>query len=650
MEHAFFKPRYAKENWHEGSGTLVVGISHYCYYRTEECKYYEDCVLGCHSDRYDVTCEHRGSEVEDSEYPLSESTDEAFKCYFEGFSGYHSFKEFMLFMTGQQDFVGTSTDQAFWNNNVAYYNYIQHFTGKALTHISNDVADELAKDEDRDFKALCEVLHELKPRLVVVWHKDIKDILLKRSAGGEIGEGRRLTLIDDLGMPTRSMFRFAYSEETQSVKTEEVLEAFKNQTAWGEQQLRLSPETAMLRLLRTAMYPSIANTLLNDLPFTPSQLTDMLNATQEHVWDESLLQGLTLRLLQEKNIDAVFDEPYLQDWLPRQEGVVYSNIFIPSTLLNQKAKRPSSTAELHPLMGIHPSDTALFSIERHKERTLLQLTGFRYDRLTCCFTDTAEQHSDKTQIPGSYNILLYLDEDYTYEASLFTQLFACRDAKSILIITRLEDNPSKEGYQVDKYLRFFKDNQTCLKSLVQCGKCLFIDIDNQKTDKRFTIFKDEHWLKVNGDMRKYQLKSLVPANYEEAEREEDLILSSQVRPKLIKLGFNKDLCSDLAAGLNEALSQHVIWCKQATPWLQFAIESNYEKVRRYLLRRLYKWLLSRGQETPSKKLCKLFADCKVSSFVNGKVNIDTLERNEDTRKLIKKIDEVFHFEKAHGNI
>lgn len=115
-------------------------------------------------------------------------------------------------MTGKQDFVGANTDQTFWNTNVAYYNYIQHFTSKALTHISNDVADEPAKDEDRDFKALCEVMHELMPRLVIVWHKDIKDILVRRSTNGAIGEGRRLTLIDDLGIPTRSMFRFAYNE------------------------------------------------------------------------------------------------------------------------------------------------------------------------------------------------------------------------------------------------------------------------------------------------------------------------------------------------------------------------------------------------------------------------------------------------------
>ena len=58
-----------------------------------------------------------------------------------------------------------------------------------------------------------DVLHDLKPKLVIVWHKDIKNLLLRKIQEGKMPTGRNLQLVDDLGIPTKSMFRFVYNEK-----------------------------------------------------------------------------------------------------------------------------------------------------------------------------------------------------------------------------------------------------------------------------------------------------------------------------------------------------------------------------------------------------------------------------------------------------
>lgn len=203
-----FNPRITEE-WKEG-GTLVVGINHWC--SQEGCEHYEDCVVNCNSKEYDKNCDWAVSEVDGTvQYDLRYTTYEAFNCYFEHFPGYECFKEFLLYITGTQDCMEPDEQRKYWNH-LAFYNYIQHFTKMSLTHTSMyGVEEALSKKEDDDFKAFLDVLHDLKPKLVIVWHKDIKNLLLRKIKEGKMPIGRSLLLIDDLGIPTKSMFRFVYN-------------------------------------------------------------------------------------------------------------------------------------------------------------------------------------------------------------------------------------------------------------------------------------------------------------------------------------------------------------------------------------------------------------------------------------------------------
>lgn len=127
-----FNPRITEE-WREG-GTLVVGINHWC--KQEACEHYADCVLNSNSRKYDKICQWAVSEVDDTTgYDLRYTTYEAFNCYFSGFMGYESFKEFLLYITGTQDCMEPEEQKRYWNR-LAFYNYIQHFTKMSLTHTS----------------------------------------------------------------------------------------------------------------------------------------------------------------------------------------------------------------------------------------------------------------------------------------------------------------------------------------------------------------------------------------------------------------------------------------------------------------------------------------------------------------------------------
>ena len=91
----FFYPRITKE-WKKG-GILVVGINHWCVQKG--CPNFEDCVSKYNSKAYNKKCDWAISEVDDvTPYDLKYNTYEAFNCYLEGFAGYESFKEFLLYI------------------------------------------------------------------------------------------------------------------------------------------------------------------------------------------------------------------------------------------------------------------------------------------------------------------------------------------------------------------------------------------------------------------------------------------------------------------------------------------------------------------------------------------------------------------------
>lgn len=214
----FFKPRKTSR-WKEG-GLLVVGINHWCAH-FDDCEHYDDCIRQHHCRKYDATCPFGYSEVTGERYFLSRSTYEAFDCYYDtvrkleenedlvnkvGLSGYGCLKEFMLYMEGKYDDANTREQQDFWDR-VAFYNYIQHFTSKPLTSTSAGLKNELDESSAEDLEAFCNVLKELRPQFVVVFHRNISEILEQKQKN--IQQHRIfLKRISRLAVPTRSYTLF----------------------------------------------------------------------------------------------------------------------------------------------------------------------------------------------------------------------------------------------------------------------------------------------------------------------------------------------------------------------------------------------------------------------------------------------------------
>lgn len=219
MEHCyFFKPRTTSQ-WKE-NGLLVVGINHWCVH-FDDCENYNDCIKHFNCHKYDETCPYGYSEVTGEKYLLRYSTYEAFHCYYEilrqleddedlvnkvGLGGYGCFKEFMLYMEGKYDDASRKEQQDFWDR-VAFYNYIQHFTSKPLTSTSEGVKNELAERLAEDLEAFCNVLKELRPQFVVVFHRNIAEILEEKK---KLIQEKKIFLkkISRLAVPTRSYILF----------------------------------------------------------------------------------------------------------------------------------------------------------------------------------------------------------------------------------------------------------------------------------------------------------------------------------------------------------------------------------------------------------------------------------------------------------
>lgn len=282
-----FNPRITEE-WREG-GTLVVGINHWC--TQEMCEHYTDCVLNSNSRKYDKSCQWAVSEVDDTTgYDLRYTTYEAFNCYLSGFKGYRGFKEFLLYITGTQDCMEPEEQKRCWNN-LAFYNYIQHFTKMSLTHTSMyGVKEALAVKEDEDFCAFLDVLHDLKPKLVIVWHKETKNLLLRKIKEGKFPAGRSLQLVDDLGIPTRSMFRFVYQEKGSQTSEASIKQLINTMEQKYGRLAGFSTEQIVLRLLRWSMFKTEEDlTLLTQLSVRADDLKNMLELVEGFVWNPDLL-------------------------------------------------------------------------------------------------------------------------------------------------------------------------------------------------------------------------------------------------------------------------------------------------------------------------------------------------------------------------
>lgn len=478
-----FNPRITEE-WKEG-GTLVVGINHWCIQKG--CEYYEDCVLNSNSKKYDKLCRWAVSEVDDSTpYDLRYTTYEAFNCYFGDFLGYESFKEFLLYITGTQDCMEPDEQKKYWNH-LAFYNYIQHFTKMSLTHTSMyGVEEALSKNEDDDFKAFLDVLHDLKPRLVIVWHKDIKNLLLRKIKEGKMPIGRSLLLIDDLGIPTKSMFRFVYNEK-KSQKTDTAIIQF---TKTFEQKYgrigEFSTEQVVLRLLRWNMFKTEEDlALLTQLSVLSDDLKNMLEFVECFAWDSDVLSYLVSRIQEQLGINQVLENvPY--NILHYKDAIVYSNVQL----------QPYRDMQVRPLVGLYPQDCSHYSLKKYEEKDLLAFTGLSFDGLR------SKTFIDENVLAKGF--VVYIDEEHPVSEAFFKHLFEGKQDKngfSMIIMKSSEENDNR-------YLGILKDsNRLCTIKSKAIGNeaYLFIKLSNSEEYNRPVQMENKERRICNN-----QLQSLLP--------------------------------------------------------------------------------------------------------------------------------------------
>lgn len=479
-----FNPRITEE-WKEG-GTFVVGINHWCIQKG--CEYYEDCVLNSNSKKYDKLCRWAVSEVDDSTpYDLRYTTYEAFNCYLGDFLGYESFKEFLLYITGTQDCMEPDEQREYWNH-LAFYNYIQHFTKMSLTHTSMyGVEEALSKKEDDDFKAFLDVLHDLKPRLVIVWHKDIKNLLLRKIQEGKMPTGRNLQLVDDLGVPTKSMFRFVYNEKKLQ-KTDTAIVQF---TKTFEQKYgrigELSTEQVVLRLLRWNMFKTEEDlALLTQLSVLSDDLKNMLDFVECFAWDSDVLSYLVSRIQEQLGINQVLENvPYTI--LHYKDDIVYSNVQL----------QPYGDMQVRPLVGLYPQDCSHYSLKKYEEKDLLAFTGLSFDGLRSkTFID---------EIVLAKGFVVYIDEEHPVSEAFFKHLFDGKLDKgsfSMIIMKSSKENDNRYFNILKKSNRL----HTIKSRAIGNDAYLFIKLSNSVEYNRQVQIENKERRICNN-----QLKSLLPA-------------------------------------------------------------------------------------------------------------------------------------------
>lgn len=534
-----FNPRITEE-WKKG-GTLVVGINHWCIQKG--CENYNDCVLNCNSIEYNKKCSWAISEVDDTTpYDLRYTTYEAFNCYFCDFLGYESFKEFLLYITGTQDCMEPDEQRKYWNH-LAFYNYIQHFTKMSLTHTSmHGVEEALSKREDDDFEAFLDVLHDLKPRPVIVWHKDIKNLLLRKIQEGKMPTGRNLQLVDELGFPTKSMFRFVYNEK-KSQKTEtEIILFIKN----FEQKYgcigNFSTEQVVLRLLRWNMFKTEEDlALLTQLSVLSDDLKNMLEFVECFAWDSDVLSYLVSRIQEQLGINQVLENvPY--GILHYKDDIVYSNVQL----------QPYGDMQVRPLVGLYPQDCSHYSLKKYEEKDLLAFTGLSFDGLR------SKTFIDENVLAKGF--VVYIDEEHPVSEAFFKHLFDGKLDKgsfSMIIMKSSDENDNR-------YLGILKgSNRLCAIKSKAIGNeaYLFIKLSNKP--------KENGQVEIEGKKRRIsnrRLASLIPSklnvsSYDKVELEhkvidtgtQQLAMEKQIKQLVEeKIDANKYIVGQLTRVINNA--------------------------------------------------------------------------------------------------
>lgn len=534
-----FNPRITEE-WKEG-GTLVVGINHWC--SQEGCEHYEDCVVNCNSKEYDKNCDWAVSEVDGTvQYDLRYTTYEAFNCYFEHFPGYECFKEFLLYITGTQDCMEPDEQRKYWNH-LAFYNYIQHFTKMSLTHTSMyGVEEALSKKEDDDFKAFLDVLHDLKPKLVIVWHKDIKNLLLRKIKEGKMPIGRSLLLIDDLGIPTKSMFRFVYNEKN-SQKTDTAIIQF---TKTFEQKYgrigELSTEQVVLRLIRWNMFKTEEDlALLTQFSVLSDDLKNMLDFVECFAWDSDVLSYLVSQIQKQLGITPVLEKVPYGILHYNEDDIIYSNV-----LLQTKVN-----IQVRPLVGLYPQDCSHYSLKNMRRRTLA-FTGLSFDGLR------SKTFIDENVLAKGF--VVYIDEEHPVSEAFFKRLFDGKLDKgsfSMIIMKSSEENDNRYFNILKKSNRL----HTIKSRAIENDAYLFIKLSNSVEYNRQVQIENRERRISNR-----RLTSLIPSklnvsSYDKVELEhkvietgtQQLAMEKQIKQLVEeKIDANKYIVGQLTRVINNA--------------------------------------------------------------------------------------------------
>ena len=155
MTKSFFEPYVGPnyENGINGKKVLVVGASFYCNHK--DCLYFKDCtdVNVKDSSRFNKCC----PEYNKDDVPLSRTPQ--YEIH-EGHKTYRTFAKSMCEILNLKSDSDEDYYDAFWNR-VAFTNFVQYFLPRWKT-LPSDCTD-------RDLEALCEVIKEKKPDIVIIW-------------------------------------------------------------------------------------------------------------------------------------------------------------------------------------------------------------------------------------------------------------------------------------------------------------------------------------------------------------------------------------------------------------------------------------------------------------------------------------------------
>lgn len=143
----------------------------------------------------DRACPYYINKEDPEYYRLSNSDEIEVESYLEGFP-YPAFDAFTSLLLKKRDYLTEDEKRHFWDQ-VAFTNYIQHYWPDGYTPAYADNKELF----DTDYEAFREVLLQLKPQVVYVWHEAIKDCL---RAHGD------LRFIGMTNMPIISTYLFVY--------------------------------------------------------------------------------------------------------------------------------------------------------------------------------------------------------------------------------------------------------------------------------------------------------------------------------------------------------------------------------------------------------------------------------------------------------